>query len=188
MSGNGVIPPDGGLRAPASNGKRTGRFKLLTRLTLEDPQTGLANQLLLHDRLAQALARSKRRGDRVAVFYIDLDQFERVNEQYGFEAGNAVVRLAAQRLSAIIRSEDTLSRVGGAEFVAVLSIKDEQSLALLTRRFQSVFDEPFDIEGTAVSVSACFGIVLGGGTDTAEDLLAKADEAMSVAKDERPLR
>src|ERR1039457_4352860 len=186
MSDNGVTPPDGGLRAAAGDGRRTGRFKLLTRLTLEDPQTGLVNQLLLHDRLAQALARSKRRGDRVAVFYIDLDQFQGVNEQHGFDAGNAVVRVAAQRLSAIIRSEDTLSRVGGDEFVAVLSIKDEQSLALLTRRFQSVFDEPFDIEGTAVSVSACFGIVVGGGTDTAEDLLAKADEAMSVAKDERP--
>jgi diguanylate cyclase (GGDEF)-like protein len=188
VSDNGVTPPDGGLRAAAGDGRRTGRFKLLTRLTLEDPQTGLVNQLLLHDRLAQALTRSKRRGDRVAVFYIDLDEFQGVNERHGFEAGNAVVRVVAQRLAAVIRAEDTLSRVGGDEFVAVLSIQDEQALGLLTRRFQTVFDEPINIEGTAVPVSACFGIVMGEGADTAEDVLAKADEAMTLAKDQRPLR
>ena len=94
----------------------------------------------------------------------------------------------AQRLAAIIRAEDTLSRVGGDEFVAVLSIQDEQALGLLTRRFQTVFDEPINIEGTAVPVSACFGIVMGEGADTAEDVLAKADEAMTLAKDQRPLR
>jgi diguanylate cyclase (GGDEF)-like protein len=188
VTGNGTTPTAADGEDSVNAGKRTGRFKLLARLTLEDPQTGLVNQLLLHDRLAQALTRSKRHGDRVAVFYIDLNYFQGVNEKYGFEAGNAVLCVVAQRLSAIIRSEDTLSRVGGNEFVAVLSIQDEQSLGLLTTRFQSVFDEPFDIAGTAVPVTASFGIVLGDGGASAEEVLAQADEAMGREKGKRPLR
>jgi diguanylate cyclase (GGDEF)-like protein len=188
VTGNGTTPkPPAGQDGPNA-AKRTGRFKLLARLTLEDPQTGLVNQLLLHDRLAQALTRSKRHGDRVAVFYIDLNYFQGVNEKFGFEAGNAVLCVVARRLTAIIRSEDTLSRVGGNEFVAVLTIQDKQSLGLLTKRFQSVFDEPFDIEGTAVPVTASFGIVLSDGSETAEEVLAQADEAMGREKEKRPLR
>jgi diguanylate cyclase (GGDEF)-like protein len=187
MTGNGSVPDRDGNLAANDSGQRSGRFKKLARLTLEDPQTGLVNQLLLHDRLTQALTRSKRHGDRVAVFYIDLRSFPGINEQYGFEAGNAVLCVVAQRLTAIIRSEDTLSRVGANEFVAVLSIQDPQSLGLLTQRFHSVFDEPFDIEGTAVPVAASFGIVLGEGSDTAEALLAKADAALGVEKGSPPL-
>jgi diguanylate cyclase (GGDEF)-like protein len=188
VTGNGTTPTAADGQDSVNGGKRTGRFKLLARLTLEDPQTGLVNQLLLHDRLAQALTRSKRHGDRVAVFYIDLNYFQGVNEKYGFEAGNAVLCVVAQRLAAIIRSEDTLSRVGGNEFVAVLSIQDEQSLGLLTTRFQSVFDEPFDIAGTPVPVTASFGIVVGDGGASAEEVLAQADEAMGREKEKRPLR
>jgi diguanylate cyclase len=188
VTGNGATPNAHKGQDASVGGKRTGRFKLLARLTLEDPQTGLVNQLLLHDRLAQALTRSKRHGDRVAVFYIDLNSFQGINEKFGFEAGNAVLCVVAQRLTAIIRSEDTLSRVGGNEFVAVLSIQDEQSLGLLKTRFQSVFDEPFVIEGTAVPVTASFGIVLGDGGATAEEVLAQADEAMGREKEKRPLR
>jgi diguanylate cyclase len=188
VTGNGATPKASDGPGSAGGGKRTGRFKLLARLTLEDPQTGLVNQLLLHDRLAQALTRSKRHGDRVAVFYIDLNYFQGVNEEYGFEAGNAVLCVVARRLAAIIRSEDTLSRVGGNEFVAVLSIQDEQSLGLLSTRFQSVFDEPFDIEGTAVPVTASFGIVVAHGNESAEEVLAQADEAMGREKEKRPLR
>jgi diguanylate cyclase (GGDEF)-like protein len=188
VTGNGTTPKPPESQDGANAGKRTGRFKLLARLTLEDPQTGLVNQLLLHDRLAQALTRSKRHGDRVAVFYIDLNYFQGVNEKFGFEAGNAVLCVVARRLTAIIRSEDTLSRVGGNEFVAVLTIQDKQSLGLLTKRFQSVFDEPFDIEGTAVPVTASFGIVLSDGSETAEVVLAQADEAMGREKEKRLLR
>jgi len=105
-------------------------FKRLSELTLEDPLTGLVNQLLLHDRLSQALMRSKRRGDRVAVFYINLNDFSSINEAHGFEVGNAVLCVVARRLSAMIRTEDTLSRVGGDEFVAVLSIEMSSRWAL----------------------------------------------------------
>ncbi|MGP0029827.1 MAG: GGDEF domain-containing protein [Acidimicrobiales bacterium] len=175
----------GGEPMVAREATQAGNFKLLARLTLEDPLTGLVNQLLLHDRLAQALTRSVRRGDRVAVFYIDLNYFGDINDQHGFEAGNSVLREVARRLKAIIRSEDTLSRVGGNEFVAVMSIANAEALGPLTKRVQSVFDQPIEIDGTAITTSACFAIVLGEGADSAEDLLAKADQAMYVEKNEK---
>jgi diguanylate cyclase (GGDEF)-like protein len=164
-------------------------FKRLSELTLEDPLTGLVNQLLLHDRLSQALMRSKRRGDRVAVFYINLNDFSSINEAHGFEVGNAVLCVVARRLSAMIRTEDTLSRVGGDEFVAVLSIENELALGPLTKRVHSTFEEPIDVDGLSITMSASIGIVLGDGTETAEAMLTEADEAMFLEKQgKRPPR
>src|ERR1022692_1065007 len=100
MSEDGVTSHDMSDKGSVSDPKRSGKFKRLARLTLEDPFTGLVNQLLLHDRLGQALMRSKRSGDRVAVFYIDLNHFQDINEEHGFEAGNAVLSVVVQRLKA----------------------------------------------------------------------------------------
>jgi diguanylate cyclase (GGDEF)-like protein len=182
MTDGGAPFPDGVDPDVGNDAKPSGKFKLLARLTLEDPFTGLVNQLLLHDRLGQALMRSKRSGDRVAVFYIEMNYFHDFDEQLGIEAGNAVLSVVVRRLKAIIRSEDTLSRVGGEEFVAVLSLENEKALAPVTKRMRSVFDEPIDIEGLSIMASADFGIVLGDDTDSAEEVLAKADVALATAK------
>jgi diguanylate cyclase (GGDEF)-like protein len=185
-----VTPNDDGQRSPAGAAKRAVNFKSLARLTLEDPLTGLVNQLLLHDRLGQALTRSRRRGDRVAVFFIDLDGFGAVNEAHGFEVGNAVLCEVARRLGAMTRSEDTLSRVGGDEFVAVLSIEDnDEALATVTKRVESTFTEPVIVDGITVTMSASIGVVLGDGTETAEAMLTKADEKMTTVKEgQSPVR
>jgi diguanylate cyclase len=185
--GDAVTPSDNGQREPVRDAKRSVNFKSLARLTLEDPLTGLVNQLLLHDRLGQALMRSKRRGDRVAVFFIDLNGFQAVNDEHGFEVGNAVLLEVARRLGAMTRSEDTLSRVGGDEFVAVLSIESEQSLGTVSQRVESIFDEPIDAGGTLITMSASVGVVLGDGTESAEAMLVAADEMMSKVKEaQRP--
>jgi diguanylate cyclase len=176
---------DGATPGQGKDTKRSANFKQLARLTLEDPFTGLVNQLLLHDRLGQALMRSKRSGDRVAVFYIDLNYFQDINDEHGFEAANAVLSVVVQRLKAIIRTEDTLSRVGANEFVAVLSIESELSLDPLSKRMQSVFDEPIEVEGISITASAAIGIALGGATDSAEEVLAQADAAMTAQKHQK---
>lgn len=177
-----MTPSNEAHQKPAADAKRAPNFKLLARLTLEDPLTGLVNQLLLHDRLAQALTRSKRRGDRVAVFFIDLNNFQAINEEHGFEVGNAVIREVARRLGAMIRLEDTLSRVGGDEFVAVLSIINDEALGPLVQRVRSTFDEAIDVDGLTVATTASIGTVLGDGTETAESMLAEAGEAMHADK------
>jgi diguanylate cyclase (GGDEF)-like protein len=87
------------------------------------------------------------------------------------------------------RSEDTLSRVGGDEFVVVLSIESEQALGTVTKRVESTFDEPVSVDGTVVAISASVGVVLGDGTESAEAMLSGADEAMSAVKQgQRPDR
>jgi diguanylate cyclase (GGDEF)-like protein len=87
---------------------------------LHDPLTGLANRTLLRDHLELALARSRRDGGATAVLFIDLDNFKRVNDEFGHEAGNEVLRNAARSFGALIRSTDLAARYGGDEFVLVL--------------------------------------------------------------------
>jgi diguanylate cyclase (GGDEF)-like protein len=157
-------------------------FTFLSRLTHEDPATGLVNRLLLHDRLSQALLRCRRSGHRVAVVHIDAHSFEAINEEHGFDAAAAVLGAVVGRLKAVIRAQDTLSRVGADQFVAVLSIDRAQDLAPVTERLRSVFDQPIDVRGTPIMASARLGTVLGAASDTAEDLLARADQARSVAE------
>lgn len=151
-----------------------------------DSLTGLPNRVLLTDRLNQAIAYTQRHKKTLVVVFIDLDGFKEVNDKFGHSSGDALLESLAQRFKSTIRQEDTLSRIGGDEFVGVfpdLNSRDEVA-PILERLLQDAVRE-FDYESIKMQVSASIGVVLYDGTDeevSADLLIRHADQAMYHAK------
>lgn len=155
-----------------------------------DPLTGLPNRRLLEDRVAQAMAQAARRGERMALLFFDLDGFKAVNDTNGHAVGDELLRLIGERLQHRVRSSDTLARVGGDEFVVMATNVDSRAAAVdLAAEVGESLVEPFEVEGTELSVSASVGVSLypDDGTDLSA-LLRAADAAMYAAKGGRPDR
>lgn len=148
-----------------------------------DALTGLANRNLLMQFLAHALAKTQRRGTSLAVLFIDLDGFKRVNDTLGHEAGDWVLAEFARRLSSCLRKSDTAARLGGDEFVAVIEDFDSASIRIIAERVLLAGSTPFHFEGQECVVSASVGVAVypqaGADTDT---LIKNADSAMYSAK------
>ncbi|HOF87772.1 MAG TPA: diguanylate cyclase, partial [Armatimonadota bacterium] len=156
----------------------------LNALAFYDHLTGLPNRLLADDRLLTELARARRRQTRVALLYMDADGFKRVNDTLGHAAGDRLLQLIAARLTANTREADTIARIGGDEFVVVVSDLANPAFALITAdRILAAFREPFVLDGAAVTITMSIGIAV-----TPEDgmeidaLFRHADEAMYQAK------
>ncbi|MEX2289074.1 MAG: EAL domain-containing protein [Mycobacteriales bacterium] len=155
----------------------------LSHQVLHDVLTGLPNRLLLGDRLRQALADSARRGTHVAVAFIDIDHFKRVNDNHGHPAGDALLVEVAGRLQRQIRAVDTLARVSGDEFVVVWQdLTDPAEAELLSDRLSTALSGSFDLGSASVTVSASVGVVVGRAPQSPEELLQAADAAMYEAK------
>ena len=157
--------------------------KLLHQAT-HDPLTDIPNRLLLEDRLSQAIEACHRRGERLAVLFIDLDRFKFVNDSLGHEFGDMLLRGFTERLATECRAEDTLARIGGDEFVWLISgIGGEDVARMLASRVLAVTELPFRFGDHEVVVSASVGISLypRDGRD-AQTLLSRADAAMYAAK------
>lgn len=152
-------------------------------LALTDPLTGLANRRLLLDRFEQANARAKR-GESFAIHYIDLDRFKPINDKLGHKAGDAVLIEVARRLQAATRETDTVSRIGGDEFVIMQSnAANAKSANLLARRVISAIAQPIHHEGNAMQVTASIGITISSdGELTLEDMMRQADSALYRSK------
>lgn len=149
-----------------------------------DALTGLPNRILFLDRLHQALATWRRQGNRCAVMFLDLDKFKAINDTYGHQAGDVVLREVATRVCACVRQVDTISRLGGDEFVVLLSdIKGADQAAHVAVAVTQAVAQPIDIGGQDVMLSASVGIALcpDDGADV-ETLLHHADVAMYHAK------
>ncbi|MBR9805501.1 diguanylate cyclase response regulator, partial [bacterium] len=163
---------------------RTQREKALARLAHYDPLTGVPNRLLFRDRLERALQRAERAEYPFALLYIDLDGFKKINDSFGHDAGDLLVKGVAERLSTCIRRTDSVARIGGDEFTVLLekvsSINDIVSIA---KKINDIVTEPFDIEGHQVRVGSSIGIAVypEAGKD-ADTLLKHADMAMYEAK------
>ncbi len=149
-----------------------------------DTLTGLPNRRLLDDRLRQALHLAQRRGARLAVLLIDLDEFKQVNDRFGHRAGDAVLREVAARLAACVRKADTLARQGGDEFVVVISeLAQDADPEVVAQKILRALQEPLDIEGAAMRIGASIGISLHpGDAGDGDALLRNADAAMYRAK------
>jgi diguanylate cyclase (GGDEF)-like protein len=173
-SGGGDAPPAGGTT-------RAGKYDQLWQLSMADPHTGLANQLLLLDRLTQALARRKRHGGEVVACHIDLDNLGEINLDLGYTTGNTVLCEMARRLTSVLRTEDTVGRVGGSELVVVITVNDEQAVGPLTRRLQHTLDEPVVVGGQAIRLQGSLGVAVAEDAEPAEDLLARADRSTRVS-------
>lgn len=160
-------------------------LEYVTHLATHDQLTGLAGRALLQDKTVQAVETAKRRGTKVAVFMIDLDNFKRLNDSLGHTAGDQLLIEAARRLSRAVRSTDVVARVGGDEFVVVMpditSLEDmEQCAANLVERLTP----EISIEKHLVQLTASVGVcVYPDFASDAKHLLKRADSAMYAAKE-----
>lgn len=150
-----------------------------------DALTGLPNRVLFSDRLHQAMALSRRQDAKLAVVYIDLDEFKPVNDAFGHQAGDQLLIEIASRMRAVLREEDTLARLGGDEFAAiVMNVQQEDSLEGLLVRLLGRVAEPVWVANHSVEVSASIGYTLFPQTHDldGDQLLRQADQAMYQAK------
>jgi diguanylate cyclase (GGDEF)-like protein/PAS domain S-box-containing protein len=154
-------------------------------LAHHDVLTGLPNRALCNERLRLAMQQAERGGHKVAVVFIDLDRFKTINDSLGHHVGDALLHSVAQRLLAAVRSGDTVSRLGGDEFIVVLSrVSDsDEVLGVVERRLVPAIREMHDVDGAELHVSSSIGIALY--PDDAHDIdevLRHADVAMYQAK------
>jgi len=159
------------------------------QLAFYDPLTGLPNRRLLLDRLAGLLASSERQQIFSAVMFVDLDRFKTINDARGHATGDHLLRLAAQRLSELVRKSDTVARIGGDEFVVLLSHLGPELAAAgnaaqaVAEKIRATLAQEFEIGGQAYGCSASIGVTLMPQFgQSADDLLREADTAMYRAK------
>src|SRR5207244_1945459 len=155
----------------------------LTHQAFHDGLTGLANRALFRDRLDQAVARSERSLEDLAVLLVDLDGFKQVNDGLGHDAGDHLLQQVAARFAEVIRPSDTLARLGGDEFALLLEGANESGAVVAARRLLECLSESVDIAGRRLALGTSIGIVLHpGGPGESEDLIRHADLAMYAAK------
>jgi diguanylate cyclase (GGDEF)-like protein len=152
--------------------------------------TGLPNRLVLNDRLAQELARARRDGTQLAVFFIDLDRFKNVNDSLGHAAGDELLTQVSRLFVNCVRATDLVVRIGGDEFVVIITELGNQHnpivfLGSIAEKILSSLNQPVVVTGQPMIVTASLGIaVFPGDADNPQDLLKNADAAMYHAKDE----
>ena len=156
----------------------------ITYQAYHDILTDLPNRALFNDRLGLALLQARRNASNLAVMFIDLDRFKVVNDTFGHGIGDGLLQQVALRLKACLRRCDTLSRIGGDEFTAVLpELADRQDARLIADKFVECLRQPFDLAGQPVHVSASIGVSLyPADGETLEALVRSADMAMYYMK------
>jgi len=164
--------------------ERKATEKKLFNLAHYDNLTGMPNRVLVLDRLQQALRRARRNGSQVAVLFLDLDQFKKVNDTLGHDAGDRTLVDAALRLQGLFRERDTVARIGGDEFVVVLEEFERVSDVIASAsKVIDAFHDPLMVSGREFVLTASIGIALSPEDGaTAHDLLRNADTAMYHAK------
>lgn len=154
-------------------------------LAHHDPLTELPNRLLLRDRMAQAMALAARSQSRVALLFLDLDRFKKINDSLGHPVGDALLKAVVERLKGCVRESDTISRQGGDEFLIVLNeVRDTDAVARVADKIQQRMGQPFHVGEHNLMTSFSIGVAIfpddGNDFDT---LLQKADTAMYHAKE-----
>lgn len=150
-----------------------------------DPLTGLPNRLLFNMRVEQAIAKMSRNNSELAIFFIDFDNFKKVNDDVGHDIGDHVLRVLAYRMQECIRKEDTLARQGGDEFVLLVEgFGNTKQLELIAKKIHKALRQEIIVENSTFNISASIGISLfpKDSNTTAKALIKCADQAMYVAK------
>lgn len=180
---NSTIPPQ--KESPLS----AEQLKKLFQLAYFDDLTGLPNRVLLRDRVEQALARATRSGTDSTILYLDLDNFKSVNDSFGHQAGDKVLKKTASRLKACIRPQDTAARIGGDEFVVLIADlagpdeKTTQFIGEIAQRILTAISQPMAIDQADITITASIGIATcSADANSFEHILYKADSAMYQAK------
>lgn len=155
-----------------------------------DHLTGALNRSAMKDRLSHAMSRSERNGNKIALYFIDLNDFKKINDQYGHEAGDTLLRNISKNLQSCLRNTDTVCRYGGDEFIIIIEdIKGPAHLETIRETIQTAIKEPILIDrGVSISPRASVGMALY--PDDAldeENLIRAADQEMYSEKKEKPL-
>jgi diguanylate cyclase len=160
--------------------------KTLTSLAMQDSLTGLANRRLLDFRMTQTFAQSKRFNRLMAIMYIDIDHFKKLNDHFGHDVGDELLKIIAQKLNHCIRDVDILSRVGGDEFVIVLDeLNHIDDANLIADKIMASFEKNITVMNKSIQVSLSIGIAgyQHNSEETLKNLMKKADIALYEAKD-----
>ncbi len=157
----------------------------LVRRATHDTLTGLPNRALIRERLSNALDRSLRNGLSLALLFVDLDGFKLVNDTYGHEAGDALLKSVSARLLEQVRPGDTVARLAGDEFVVLCEqLELPTTISVIAQRINEALRRPLELNHTSLFVTASIGIAIGhGSTHSADDLLRSADTAMYAVKE-----
>jgi diguanylate cyclase (GGDEF)-like protein len=148
-----------------------------------DSLTGLPNRRQFDERLALAPNRSRQHDSALALMYIDIDLFKHVNDSHGHAAGDEVLRVFGQRLSACVRAGDLVARIGGDEFVVLIeSLSSAASAELIARKLINAMGESITVDGTALHITASIGIAFSRHPVVAKTLTSVADAALYAAK------
>ncbi len=158
----------------------------IEHLAYHDPLTGLPNRMLYMDRLEVALAQASRYEQKLAVMFLDVDRFKEINDSLGHTAGDALLRMVAERVRRCVRQSDTVSRFGGDEFaILVQKIEGFEDAAKVAQKVLESVKAPYMVHGRDIVVSTSIGISIfpEDGSDS-EELLRNADTALYRAKDQ----
>jgi len=159
----------------------------LEHMAHHDALTGLPNRNLFNDLMERAVYRSRRAKQLMAVMFVDLDKFKPVNDELGHDAGDAVLIAVGERMASHVRTSDTVARIGGDEFVAILENLDQwESASKVATKIIESLTEPVEVDGgKQAQVGASIGIsIFPDDGDSADDLVKAADEAMYAVKAE----
>ena len=158
--------------------------KTLEALALQDPLTGLANRRFLAERMRIALDHGRKNKSAMAVVYLDLDGFKHINDRLGHGAGDALLKMVAERLVAAVREEDTVARLGGDEFmIALWHVSSADNAALVASKVIDVVSHPYEIGGDTVRITTSVGVsVYPAHGEDATSLMESADLALYEAK------
>ncbi len=160
--------------------------QVIAHLAYHDPLTGLPNRILFKDRLAMAIAQSKRKELKFALLMLDLDKFKDINDTLGHSVGDRLLRSAGERLSGILRKVDTVARMGGDEFLILLNdMALEENASSIAQKILRIFQKPFILDQHERVVTTSIGIaVYPGDGDDEETLMKNVDVALYRAKRE----
>ncbi len=149
-----------------------------------DSLTKLPNRRMFLDRLAQDIKKTHRNGEKLALFFLDLDHFKEVNDSLGHEFGDMLLVEVSRRISQCVRESDTVARLGGDEFTVILNVmEDSRHIEQIAEKIIHVLNQPFDLQGNAAYVTASIGITLyPDDALNVDDMLKNADQAMFVSK------
>ena len=158
----------------------------MEKLAFYDPLTGLENRRLFKDRLEQALKRVRRSKKSMVLLFLDLDQFKRINDTLGHDAGDELLCIVAQRLRSCVREEDIVCRLGGDEFTILLAdVAHADDASIVARKILQSLQDPIDLGAQEVTVSCSIGITIAPEDSmNASVLMRNADLAMYRAKDQ----